>query len=44
VVFFVMSGIDYLIMKANQMAHFPKNVTIAGGALVYAVAVHIGLR
>jgi uncharacterized membrane protein YphA (DoxX/SURF4 family) len=30
--------------KANQMAHFWKNLTIAAGAVLYAVAVHIGLH
>ena len=32
------------MIKANQMAHFWKNVTMAAGATLYAVAVHIGLR
>jgi uncharacterized membrane protein YphA (DoxX/SURF4 family) len=32
------------MMKANQMAHFWKNLTIAAAALLYAVAVHRGLR
>jgi uncharacterized membrane protein YphA (DoxX/SURF4 family) len=32
------------MMKANQMAHFWKNLTIAAGAVLYAVAVHLGLR
>jgi len=32
------------MMKANQMAHFWKNLTIAAGAVIYAVAVHIGFH
>ncbi len=32
------------MMKANQMAHFWKNLTIAAGAVLYAVAVHLGLH
>ncbi len=28
------------MMKANQLAHFWKNITIAGGAVLYAVATH----
>lgn len=31
------------MMRANQMAHFWKNLTIAAGAVLYAVAVHGGL-
>jgi uncharacterized membrane protein YphA (DoxX/SURF4 family) len=32
------------MMKAGQMAHFWKNLTIAAGAVLYAVCVHGGLR
>ena len=32
------------MMKANQMAHFWKNLTIAAGAVIYSVAVHIGFH
>lgn len=32
------------MMKANQMAHFGKNITMAAGAVIYSVAVHIGFR
>ena len=32
------------MMKANQMAHFWKNLTIAAGAVIYVVAVHIGFH
>ncbi len=32
------------MMKANQMAHFWKNLTIAAAAVLYAVCVHRGLR
>ena len=32
------------MMKANQMAHFGKNLPMAAGAVLYAVAVHIGLH
>lgn len=32
------------MMKANQMAHFGKNLTMAAGAVIYAVAVHIGFH
>lgn len=32
------------MMKANQMAHFWKNITIAAAAVLYAAAVHGSLR
>ncbi len=32
------------MMKANQMAHFWKNITIAAAAVLYATAVHGSLR
>jgi putative oxidoreductase len=32
------------MMKANQMAHFWKNLTLAAAAVLYAVCVHRGLR
>ena len=32
------------MMRANQMAHFWKNITIAAGAVLYAVGVHFGGR
>ncbi len=32
------------MMRANQMSHFWKNLTIAGGAVLYAVAVHMTTR
>ncbi len=32
------------MMKMNQMSHFWKNLTIAAGAVLYAVCVHIGLH
>ena len=32
------------MMKANQMSHFWKNITIAAGAVIYSVAVHIGFH
>jgi putative oxidoreductase len=30
------------MMKANQMAHFWKNLTLSGAAILYAVAHHRG--
>jgi putative oxidoreductase len=32
------------MMKANQMAHFWKNLALAAAAVLYAVCVHRGLR
>jgi uncharacterized membrane protein YphA (DoxX/SURF4 family) len=32
------------MMKANQMAHFWKNLTIAAAAVLYAVCIHMGLH